>query len=90
MADAIIVSGRGTGLPADMELIRQVRQAVPDTRLLVGSGVDAESVAAVLRTADGVIVGTAIKEEGNVHRPVDPARARAFVQAARNSERQTS
>jgi predicted TIM-barrel enzyme len=71
-------------------MIHQVRQAVPDTRLLVGSGVDKESVASVLRTADGVIVGTAIKEEGDVRRPVDPARARALVQAARCSEGKTS
>ncbi|MDE0375560.1 MAG: BtpA/SgcQ family protein [bacterium] len=90
MADGIILSGRGTGLPADEDMLRQVRQAVPDTRLLVGSGVDKVSVASVLRTADGVIVGTAIKEEGDVRRPVDPARAQAFVQAARCSEGQTS
>ena len=90
MADGIILSGRGTGLPADREMIRQVRRAVPGTRLLAGSGVTVESIASVLRTADGVIVGTAIKEEGDVRRPVDPARARALVQAARHSERQTS
>ena len=90
MADGIILSGRGTGLPADEDMLRQVRQAVPDTQLLVGSGVDKESVASVLRTADGVIVGTTIKEDGDVSRPVDPARARALVQAARRSERQPS
>jgi len=90
MADGIILSGRGTGLPADEDMLRQVRKAVPDTRLLVGSGVNKESVASVLRTADGVIVGTAIKEDGDVNRPVDPARARALVQAARRSERQPS
>ncbi|MYC84657.1 MAG: BtpA/SgcQ family protein [Acidimicrobiia bacterium] len=90
MADGIILSGRGTGLPADQDMISQVRRAVPDTRLLVGSGVDAESVASVLRFVDGVIVGTAIKEQGDVLRPVDPARAQAFVQAARCSEGQAS
>ena len=90
MADGIVVSGRGTGLPADEDMLRQVRRAVPDARLLVGSGVDAESVSSVLRFADGVIVGTATKEEGDVRRPVDPARARAFVQAARSSKRHAS
>lgn len=90
MADGIILSGRGTGLPADQDMIRQVRRVVPDTRLLVGSGVDKDSVASVLQTADGVIVGTALKEEGDVRRPVDPARARALVQAARCSEGQAS
>ena len=90
MADGIILSGRGTGLPADQDMISEVRRAVPDTRLLVGSGVDSASVSSVLRAADGVIVGTAVKEKGDVRRPVDPARARALVQAARRPERPAS
>ena len=83
MADAMIVSGRGTGLPADRDTIRRVRQAVPDARLLVGSGVTPATVPSLLRIADGVIVGTAVKEAGDIHRPVDPGRARALVRAAR-------
>ena len=90
VADGIILSGRGTGLPADQDMISQVRRAVPDTRLLVGSGVDRESVSSVLQSTDGVIVGTDIKEEGDVRRPVDPARARALVQAARCPARPAS
>ena len=90
MADGIILSGRGTGLPADPETIRRVRQAVPDGRLLVGSGVTPETIPSLLPISDGAIVGTAIKEQGDVRHPVDPARARALVQAARRPERPTS
>ena len=82
MADGLIVSGRATGLPADPETIERVRAAVPGARLLVGSGVTRERVAGLAGLVDGVIVGTDIKEMGDVHRPVDIARAAALVQAA--------
>ena len=83
MADGLILSGRATGLPTDPETIERVRKAVPDARLLVGSGVTSERVAGLAGIVDGVIVGTSIKEMGNIHRPVDIDRASALVQAAR-------
>jgi len=51
--------------------------------LLVGSGVTPETVAELLSVADGVIVGTSIKRDGDVRKPVDPARVEKFVAAAR-------
>ncbi len=83
MADALIVSGPATGRPAERALIQRVRAAVPGARLLVGSGVTADRVAGLAGVVDGVIVGTDIKEMGDVHRPVDPTRAAALVKAAR-------
>lgn len=83
MADGLIVSGRATGLPADPVMIERVRAAVPGARLLVGSGVTRGRVAGLAGYVDGVIVGTDIKEMGNIHRPVDPARAASLVEAAR-------
>ena len=50
--------------------------------LLVGSGVTAANVAAVLRQADGVIVASSLKVDGVWWNPVDPERARAFIKAA--------
>lgn len=82
-ADAIIVSGEGTGRPTSRKTLAKVRRAVPEARLLVGSGVDARTVSSLLEIADGVIVGTAVKEEAQVERPVDPDRAAALVRAAR-------
>ena len=51
--------------------------------VVVGSGVTAESVQDVLSIADGVIVGTTLKESGDVAKPIDPERAAAFVSRAR-------
>ena len=81
-ADAIVVSGTGTGLPADMDDLRRVRDAAAGTPVYLGSGVTAASVADYLGVATGVIAGTAIKRHGETTNPVDEERARAFVEAA--------
>jgi predicted TIM-barrel enzyme len=41
------------------------------------------TVADVLRIADGCIVGSALKVDGNTWAAVDPARARDFMDRAR-------
>ena len=82
-ADGVIVSGRATGSAASVEEIRTVARLLPDTSVRVGSGVTAETVRAALEVAAGVIVGTAVKEDGRTDAPVDPARVRRLVDAAR-------
>jgi membrane complex biogenesis BtpA family protein len=73
-ADALIVSGRGTGRAPEAERVARVRRAVPRARVLVGSGLDAESAARLLEHADGAIVGTALKRGGRSAAPVDARR----------------
>jgi membrane complex biogenesis BtpA family protein len=81
-ADGLIVSGSGTGRPTSLEDLRRVKAAVPDRPLLVGSGATPETARELLNVADGLIVGTAIKEQGATTAPVDPDRARRLVEAA--------
>ena len=64
LADALIVSGIATGSPTSELDIETVRRAVPDRPVLVGSGVTLDNFNP--STADGFIIGTAIKEEGRV------------------------
>jgi hypothetical protein len=78
LADALILTGGGTGKPASLDDAKTVRHAVPDAPLLIGSGVTRESLGETLQVADGVIVGTALKKDGLVTNPVDAERARAF------------
>lgn len=85
-ADVLILSGPTTGRPADLDVIRRVRRAVSAWPLWIGSGVTAETVVDYLSTADAVIVGTALKEGGRTTAPLDAARVRAFVKAARGAE----
>jgi membrane complex biogenesis BtpA family protein len=83
LADAVIVTGRATGEATALADLKRVRCAVPDVPVLVGSGVTAESAAELLAVADGLIVGTWIKREGRIENPIDGARVRRLVDAAR-------
>lgn len=78
-ADAIIISGRETGAPADANRLRTVRSAV-DAPILIGSGLTAENAAA-FADADGAIAGTWLKRDGRVDAPVDRARVERLVAA---------
>ena len=82
LADGLVITGPATGEAADFQELERVRDAVPDRRVFVGSGVTQETVAAILVVANGVIVGTAIKLDGKTSNPVDPQRAKALAQAA--------
>jgi len=79
LADGLIVTGSGTGEPTEMEDVRRTREAVPEFPVLVGSGVSQESVGKLLSVADGVIVGTGLKEDGIVTNPVDQVRVAALM-----------
>jgi membrane complex biogenesis BtpA family protein len=86
-ADALIVSGVATGSAADPAEVRRVKEALPSVPVLVGSGVTAANVESFWPWADGMIVGSATKESGDPRRPVDPARARAVLEAASRLKR---
>ena len=82
LADALIVSGSRTGEPTAPEDIVAVREAGPDVLVLVGSGVSESNLRELLCAADGAIVGTSLKIDGNVLNPVDPARVARLVELA--------
>jgi membrane complex biogenesis BtpA family protein len=81
--DAILVSGAITGEAAALPDLEAVKQALPDTPVLANTGVKHATVAEVLRVADGCIVGSSLKADGNTWNPVDPARAAEFMRLAR-------
>jgi membrane complex biogenesis BtpA family protein len=82
-ASAIIVSGAATGKATPIDRLRAAKLAAAAAPVYVGSGVHLDTVAEVLRIADGVIVGSALKRDGIAANPVDPERVRSFVAAAR-------
>ena len=84
-ADAVIVSGSGTGKPTDPGLLEQVVQHASGRPVLVGSGVTCASAPALMKHAGGLIVGTAVKVDGDVAKPVDPDRVRELMQCARET-----
>ena len=84
LADGLVVSGQATGAATAIEDLKRVRSAVPDVPLLVGSGVTPETAEELLSVADALIVGTALKHDGDVSAPVDPDRVRRLVAAVGN------
>ena len=81
--DAVMVSGQITGEAAAMSDLEAVKAVLPDTPVLANTGVKHETVADVLRVADGCVVGSSLKFDGDTWKPVDPERAADFMARAR-------
>ena len=81
--DAVLVSGAITGEAAAMSDLEAVKRVLPTTPVLANTGIRHETVADVLAVADGVIVGSALKYGGDTWSPVDPDRARDFMDRVR-------
>jgi len=81
--DAVLVSGAITGEAAAMSDLAAVKKALPDTPVLANTGVKHATVAEVLSIADGCIVGSSLKVDGNTWNPVDPERAAEFMRLVR-------
>ena len=82
-ADAVIVSGAATGRPIDLETLRTVKAAASSTPVLIGSGITAENISGFAPYADGAIVGSSLKIEGDVKNPIDATRVKRFMEAIR-------
>jgi uncharacterized protein len=81
--DAVLVSGQITGEAAALSDLEAVKKVLPDTPVMANTGVKHATVADVLKIADGCIVGSALKIDGNTWKPVDPNRAVEFMRLVR-------
>ncbi|MFO8035184.1 MAG: BtpA/SgcQ family protein [Anaerolineales bacterium] len=82
-AHALIVTGAKTGQETPLESVAKVKKVV-DVPVLVGSGTTPENVKDVLQTADGAIVGSALKEKGEASNQVSPEAVHNFMKRARS------
>ena len=80
-ADAVVVSGAGTGKATDPAKAERVKRAAPKTPVFIGSGITVETIGQFLESADGFIVGTALKKDGVATSPVDLRRVRRLIAA---------
>lgn len=83
--DAILVSGGITGEAAEMSDLEAVKAVLPNTPVLANTGVKHATVAETLKIADGCIVGSSLKVDGNTWNAVDPDRARDFMDVVRSA-----
>jgi membrane complex biogenesis BtpA family protein len=81
--DAILISGPAAGVPFAMSDLRTAKDAVPQVPVFANTGVSAERLDDIFAVADGVIVGTSLKVDGDTWSRVDPARAERLMDAAR-------
>jgi uncharacterized protein len=83
LADALVVSGSGTGQRTDPEHVRTVKAAAGEAPVFIGSGASAETIRDYLPYCDGFIIGSAFKRDGRVEEPVDPQRIAEIMRARR-------
>ncbi len=74
LADGVIVTGAATGAATERAPLEAVRAAIPGTPVYIGSGLTPDNAAELLPFVDGAIVGTWLKERGDVRASVDRTR----------------
>jgi uncharacterized protein len=87
LPDALCVSGRTAGVETSTELLREAGEAVPDTPVFANTGVNMRNIPEQLAIADGVIVGTAFKKNGDFFDLVDQDKVVRFMDAVRASRK---
>ena len=81
LADAIIVSGLGTGKETDLYDIKVAKHSAGDVPVFVGSGATSDNADQLLIHADGLIAGTGLKHRLVTDNIVDARRVRGLVDA---------
>jgi hypothetical protein len=87
LADAVLVTGSGTGRAVDVAKLEVVRKAVPAVPVLVASGAALDSLDTLARFADGVVVGSALRADGVAGGRIDRGRALEFARRFRDAFR---
>ncbi|MEY5063183.1 MAG: hypothetical protein RLZZ112_1147 [Verrucomicrobiota bacterium] len=80
--DAVIVTGCFTGDAASQHELAEVKNSV-SLPVLLGSGVTTENLGDFFSLADGFIVGSEFKKDGDWSKDLNPARIRAFMRRHR-------
>lgn len=83
LADVILVSGPLTGQAAEVSNLASVREAIPDTPMLANTGVNIDNVADIMTYADGCVIGTHFKVDGDTWKAVDASRVNRFMDKLR-------
>ncbi|MEO8875739.1 MAG: BtpA/SgcQ family protein [Polyangiaceae bacterium] len=85
LADALLVTGTGTGVPVDGSDLVRVRKAVPEAKIYVASGTRLDDLKMLSEHATGIIVGSALRTSGKAGDPIDRAIAEKFANAFRKT-----
>jgi len=78
-ADAIVVTGEGTGKTTPFEKIEEFRKIAKGFPLIVGAGLTPENVSKQLKVADGAIVGSCFKPAGVTRKEIKRELVKQFM-----------
>ena len=65
-------------------MLKRVKAVVPDTVVFVNTGVNIGNVEEQLNIADGCVIGTFFKRDGQFYNEVDENRVRRFMEKVKN------
>jgi membrane complex biogenesis BtpA family protein len=84
-ADALVVTGARTGASTSIDDLLAAKSA--GLPVAVGSGVAVRDAAQLAAVADALIVGSALKHDGDWRKPVELARVRAIAERVADARR---
>lgn len=82
--DALCVSGLTAGVAADSQVLKTVKDAVPNTVVFCNTGCRTSNVETQLSYADGAVVATTFKVDGIFENAVDVNRVKEFMAVVKN------
>jgi hypothetical protein len=81
LADAICLAGTTAGSEVEISDLEQARKAAAgEIPVVIGTGISIDNIDAMFNYGDAFIVGTSLKIEGDTFKPIDPYRAKAFME----------
>jgi predicted TIM-barrel enzyme len=79
LPDALCVSGLTAGMQTDIQILKKVKDSVPDMIVFANTGVNLDNVEETLKFADGAVVGTTFKYDGVFENHIDEKRVKEFM-----------
>lgn len=89
-ADAIVVTGEGTGMETPLHKIKKFREVLGTHPLIVGAGLSPDNAREQLLIADGAIVGSWFKEDNETENQVHRRRVQEFMSVVRDVRKEKS
>jgi membrane complex biogenesis BtpA family protein len=80
-ADALIVTGSGTGEPVSKDKLISLKEALPQASIWMGSGLSPDTVEPYRGLFHTAIVGTVLHKDNNIRAPIEMHRVQLMRQA---------
>jgi uncharacterized protein len=86
-AEAIVVTGAGTGKETPIQKIKKFREIIGDHPLVIGAGLTTNNAYEQLCISNGAIVGTFFKEHNNTRESINIKKVRDFMAVVKEARK---